>query len=262
MPEVTPRFAEEAIDTQTGQPVWWDGRGWSYTRPEVRPAAAVHQSNRSLPRLTPQSRPACIPLSFAQSRLWLIDQLEGASTEYNMPESVRLHGQLNLHALKLTIAALVERHESLRTHFAVVDGAPVQIIEPQLELELPIEDLSSLDESVRREKVKAAERQEWMQPFDLSRGPLLRLKLLKLGEQDYVLLRSFHHIVFDGWSLGVFNQEFMLFYQAFSEGRSNPLPELPVQYADFALWQRKYLNEEGLRPHLEYWKEQLAGIPE
>src|SRR4029077_17464066 len=151
---------------------------------------------------------------------------------------------------------------SLRTHFTQVEGQPAQIIVPALRVPVPVEDLSALDEASQQEAVKRAVRREWEQPFDLARGPVLRLKLLKLGERDHVLLRTFHHITSDGWSGGVFNREFVALYEAFQEGKENPLEPLAVQYADFALWQRGQLDEEVLGRGLEYWKEQLSGIPQ
>jgi amino acid adenylation domain-containing protein len=265
MVETLPIFGEEALDTETGRSVWWDGFGWSYIKPVAGPhlnGMPEGSGQPSLPLLVPQDRPAHLPLSFAQSRLWLIDQLEGSSTEYNLPESVRLRGELDLEALKKTIEALVERHESLRTHFAIIGGHPVQVILPTLSVDLPVDNLSNLDKSTQQEVVADAQRREWTLPFDLARGPLLRMKLLKLGEHDHVLLRSFHHIVFDGWSVGVFNREFMLLYEAFHGGRPNPLQPLSIQYADFTLWQRRCLDEQAIKDHLDYWRKQLAGIPE
>jgi len=262
--QTNPIFGEEALDTATGKSVWWDGYGWSYTKPvageqmDGAPAANGHH----LPALVPQERPAHLPLSFAQNRLWLIDQLEGSSTEYNMPESVTLRGKLDLEALQKTVAAIVARHESLRTHVAIVGGQPVQVIEPELQMALPVEDLSHLNEPAQRKKMAEAQLREWNQPFDLSRAPLVRMKLFKLGADNHVLLRTFHHIVFDGWSVGIFNREFMLLYEAFCEGRPNPLKPLPVQYADFSLWQRRCLDEQRLKEHLDYWRQQLAGMPE
>ncbi|HEY6351867.1 MAG TPA: amino acid adenylation domain-containing protein, partial [Candidatus Angelobacter sp.] len=217
---------------------------------------------KPVPPFCAQERPSCVPLSFAQSRLWLIDQLEGSTTAYNMPESLHLRGNLDLQALKRTINALVERHEILRTYFAIVDGEPVQVIRPELFVELPIEDLSNRDETSRQERITAAQREEWAQPFNLAHGPLLRMKLFKLGDNEHVLLRTFHHIVFDGWSVSVLNREFMLLYDAFHEGRQNPLKPLSIQYADFSLWQRKWLDREFLTGHLDYWKKQLSGISE
>ncbi|HEY7403991.1 MAG TPA: amino acid adenylation domain-containing protein, partial [Candidatus Angelobacter sp.] len=207
-------------------------------------------------------RPDRLPLSYAQQRLWFLDKLEGSSAEYNLCEALRLHGKLDLAALRKTIAGVIDRHESLRTHFGEFNGEPVQMIEPSLELNLPVEDLSHMDATSRNEQLTAAMRQEREQVFDLARGPLVRMKLLKMGEQEHVLLRSFHHIVCDGWSQGVFNREFFSLYEAFLEGREAGLEALPIQYADFAVWQRNWLKEDVLNTHLDYWKNQLADIPE
>ncbi|HEX6639931.1 MAG TPA: condensation domain-containing protein, partial [Thermoanaerobaculia bacterium] len=242
-------IGEEAFDTETNQPVWWDGEGWSYVKPRAP--------------LTPQIRPANMPLSYAQQRLWFLDQLGGgASAEYNMPEAMRLRGELDLHALTRAINTIVARHESLRTHFAIVDGEPVQIIEPALRIDVPVHDLRSFGEASRHEAIDAALRREWQQPFDLQRGPLLRVKVLELGERDRILLWTSHHIVSDGWSIGVISHELVALYEAFAEGRENPLEPLSIQYADFALWQRAWMEDGGLEEGLRYWKEQLRGIPE
>lgn len=261
MLERTPLIGDEAVDTETGRAVWWDGIGWSYTRPQAgagsnssRPMAA-----RSLPWLQRQVRPDRIPLSSAQRRLWFIDRLEGASLEYNMPHPLRLRGRLNRHALQKAIDAIVERHESLRTRFEEVDGEPVQVIEPKLKIEIPLEDLSGLDSPYRQELAAKAIRQEWEQPFDLQLGPVLRMKLLKLADDDHILLRTMHHIVSDAWSQGIFNREFMLLYEAFCQNLENPLRPLPLQYADFTLWQLQCLEDQQ---SMQYWKAQLSGIPE
>src|SRR5579864_2257578 len=216
--------------------------------------------NTRLP-LAPQPRLALTPLSYAQQRLWFIDQMEQGSTEYNMPEALRLRGTLSRTALRHTIHAIIQRHESLRTHFALAGSEPVQVIAPSLQVELLERDLSEYGETEQAQLVEAALQREWEIPFDLSRGPLLRFRLLKLGEQDHILLRTFHHIISDGWSHGVFSREFMRLYDAYCEGRENPLSPLPVQYADFTLWQRQCLTEEVLVGHLEYWKKQLLGAP-
>ena len=191
-----------------------------------------------------------LPLSYSQKRLWFLDRIGGTSAEYNLPRMVRLRGELQLEALERTVNTIVERHESLRTHFEEVDGEPAQVIEPELRIEVPVEDLSGLPEEQARERVMAALKQERDEPFDLGRGPLLRMKLLKLGEQDHILLRTMHHIVTDVWSERVFNREFMSLYEAYCQGRENPLKPLEVQYADFALWQRRWLEsgamDEGL----------------
>ncbi len=222
----------------------------------------LREGGRKRPGLEGRARPERLRLSYAQQRLWFLDQLEGTSTEYNMPQALRLKGELDRGALEKTINAIVERHESLRTHFAMVEGEPVQVIERELRIAVPLEDLSGKGEEEREERVKAAMREEASKPFDLSRGPVVRMSLLKLGEQEHVLLRTMHHIVSDGWSQGVFNREFMVLYEAFREGRESPLKELGVQYADFAMWQREWLEGGALDEGLKYWKEKLEGIPE
>jgi pristinamycin I synthase 3 and 4 len=222
----------------------------------------LQRGQTARPPIQAVPRPAEIPLSHAQSRLWFIDQLEGASPEYNMPQALRLRGELNQKALEWALNAIVKRHESLRTHFGQVDGLPVQVIEPELRLEISVEDVSAMDGVLQQERIAASLRQEWEQPFDLSLGPLLRMKLLKLGRLEHILLRTMHHIVSDGWSQGVFNRELATLYDAYSEGRQSPLPPLPLQYADFALWQRSSHDEQSLVEGLGYWKEQLSGIPE
>src|SRR5262249_46872919 len=177
-------------------------------------------------------------------------------------EALRLRGDLDLEALERTINTIVERHESLRTRFAEVEGEPAQVIEPELRIELPVEDLSVLDEELQREEVLAAVRREGREPFGLGHGPVLRMRVLKLGERGHILLRRMHDIVSDSWTQGVFNREFAVLYEAVREGRESPLSPLAVQYADFALWQRGWLDEERLGGELAYWKRQLAGIPE
>jgi amino acid adenylation domain-containing protein/non-ribosomal peptide synthase protein (TIGR01720 family) len=218
---------------------------------------------RIQPPLVAQERPENLGLSYAQQRLWFIDQLEGgASTEYNIPVALRLRGELDLGALERVINTIVTRHESLRTHFTVVDGEPLQVIEQELRIVIPIEDLSGLKDQAQEEQVMDALRREWERSFDLARGPVLRVRLLKLKEQEHVLIRTMHHIVSDGWSEGIFNRELEALYEAYQEGRENPLKPLEVQYADFALWQRKWLEEGALDEGLKYWKEQLAGMSE
>jgi len=207
-------------------------------------------------------RPTRIPMSYGQRRLWLVDRLQGSSCEYNVPKAVRLSGELDYKILRRVFDAITARHESLRTCFDEVDGETLQIIVPELYLPIPIEDLSHLPPDRRQERVLREIREEWAQPFDLVRGPVLRVRLLRLSEQEHVLLRTMHHIASDGWSQAVFNREFAMLYEAFHAGQRDPLAPLPVQYADFTLWQRELLDEEALRTGLAYWKRQLAGIPE
>ena len=233
-----------------------------FEAPTVRMLAQhVSKAGKVRAPLVRQPRPEHIPLSYAQQRLWFIDQLEGSSAEYNMPQALRLRGQLNVPALQKAIDTIVERHESLRTRFAQIENEPVQIIGPRHQVGLPLEDVSGATEEEQRRRVLEIMRREWEEPFNLTTGPVLRMKLIKVSDTDHILLRNFHHIVSDGWSQSVFNREFMLLYEAFQQGRENPLPQLPIQYADFALWQRKWLNEDVLARDVEYWKEQLQGIP-
>jgi len=212
--------------------------------------------------LVKQQRPERLPLSYAQQRLWFLDRLGRGSREYNIPAALRLGGALDQRALEKAINTIVQRHEILRTHFEEVEGEPVQVIAAEVRLALEVEDLNGLEEEQQKEKVKLALAQQWQERFDLERGPLLRVKLLKLREEEHILLRTFHHIVYDGWSDGVFHWELVGLYEAFRRGEENPLPELQVQYADFSLWQRQWMKEEWLTEELGYWKEQLAGIPE
>ena len=222
----------------------------------------LREAETGRPPLGRQERPVPVPVSYAQQRLWFIDRLEERSTEYNVPEALRLRGMLDRPALERALNAIVARHESLRTRFALVDGVPVQEIVPTLQLAVPVEDLRALAARVQRERVQAVLREEWRTPFDLAKGPLVRLRLLQLGAEEHVLVRTVHHIVSDGWSQGVFNREFMVLYEAFRAGREDPLPPLAVQYADFALWQRRWLEAGALTAGLRYWREQLAGMPD
>ncbi len=202
------------------------------------------------------------PLSYSQRRLWFINELQGSSAEYNMPVALRLRGRLDVDALRRAVQTIVDRHESLRTHFAEERGEPLQIIAPSLTLEIPVTDLSVLSEAEQQRQVKASVNNEWSEPFELAHGPVLRLKLLKLAEEDHILLQTFHHIVSDGWSLGVFMREFRDLYEAYSQGHQNPLPDLPLQFADFALWQMQEAGEGLPGEDLQFWKEHLAEIPE
>ncbi|HEU4834641.1 MAG TPA: amino acid adenylation domain-containing protein, partial [Pyrinomonadaceae bacterium] len=202
-----------------------------------------------------------LPLSFAQQRLWFIDQLTPGRTVYNIPLSVRLSGELNVTALEQTLNEIIKRHEVLRTSFAVVDQQPVQVIAPDVSLTLTVQDLTSLPEPEREAETIRLADAEAHQPFDLSCGPLLRVKLLRLDETEHVVLMTMHHIITDGWSLGVLIREVAVLYRAFAQGEPLPLPELPVQYADFAMWQRERLQGEELERQLSYWREQLAGAP-
>jgi amino acid adenylation domain-containing protein len=202
------------------------------------------------------------PLSYSQRRLWFINQRKGSSTEYNMVEALRLRGRLCVDALRRAAQTIVERHESLRTHFAEENGTPVQIIAPSMEVDIPIEDLSRLSQAEQQRHVMASVNNERREPFDLSHGPVLRVNLLRLAEEEHILLRTLHHIASDGWSQGVFMRELRDLYEAYSQGRENPLPDVPLQFADFALWQTQQSSEGVWDEELRFWKEHLAHIPE
>ncbi|MBE7553883.1 MAG: hypothetical protein HS126_22690 [Anaerolineales bacterium] len=199
------------------------------------------------------------PLSFAQQRLWFLDQLEPGNSVYNIPKAFRLKGLLNVTAMEQSLTEMGRRHEILRTTFAAMDGQPVQIIAPDRVLTLPLVDLRKLPEVKREVETQRLVTQEAQQHFDLTLGPLWRVKLLRLAEQDHVFLLTMHHIISDGWSLGVFFRELAILYAAFCVGQPSVLPPLPIQYVDFAVWQRQWLQGEVLETQLAYWKQQLAG---
>ncbi|MBW4510723.1 MAG: AMP-binding protein [Scytonematopsis contorta HA4267-MV1] len=201
-------------------------------------------------------------LSFAQQRLWFLNQLQPNSDLYNVSGVVSLTGQLNTVALEQSFQEIVRRHEALRTTFITQeDGQPIQKIATSLNLSLPLVDLRELPEEERLFKVQQLANQEAKRVFSLNYGPLLRTTLLRLSENEHVLLITMHHIISDAWSIGVLIQELAALYEAFTEGRLSPLPELHIQYTDFAAWQRQWLQGEVLETQLSYWKRQLAGIP-
>ena len=201
------------------------------------------------------------PLSFAQQRLWFLDQLEPNTSSYNIPTAVSLAGTLNIAALQQTLNEIVRRHEALRTSFAVVEGQPVQVIAPTLTLALPLVNLQEFPEVERDKEVLRLAKEEAQQPFDLTQCPLLRATLLQLSDTEYVLLFTMHHIISDGWSITLLIQEVATLYTAFSTGKPSPLPELPIQYADFAVWQRQWLQGERLDAQLAYWQQQIGSNP-
>ncbi|MGA9767429.1 MAG: amino acid adenylation domain-containing protein, partial [Blastocatellia bacterium] len=199
------------------------------------------------------------PLSFAQQRLWFLDQLEPGSV-YNMPGAVRLRGELDVAALRRSISEIIRRHEVLRTSFPQREGQPFQQINPACELDMPVIDLS---EEALKEAEATAQRvvgEETQQGFDLRRGPMLRAKLIRIREADHVLVVTMHHVASDGWSVGILIREFTKLYRAYSEGEETGVEEMRLQYADFAVWQREYLKGEVLEEQMKYWKGQLEGV--
>jgi amino acid adenylation domain-containing protein len=227
--------------------------------------AFLHQVNlaneATSPRILPVARDQNLPLSFAQLRLWFLDQLEPGNATYNMASAYRLSGPLDLTALEQSFNEIVRRHDSFRTTFSVVDGQPRQVIRPALTLPVPVIDLSDLSETEREGQVQqlVLEERKWV--FKLDQGPLLRTTLLQLGVQQHVLLLTMHHIISDGWSFGVLFRELAILYEAYASGKLPVLPELAIQYADFAVWQREWLQGEVLDSQLGYWKQQLEGVP-
>lgn len=211
-----------------------------------------------------QARPAHIPLSFAQERLWFLNQWQPESSVYNVPAAIHLTGSLNVTALEESLNQVVHRHEVLRTRFAAVEGQPFQVILPQLSLPLTMIDLRAIPADLRQAEARRLATQEAQRPFDLAAGPLLRVTLLQLDEAEYVALLTLHHLVSDGWSRGILVRELATLYQAVtsSPGEAlSPLPELPIQYADFALWQRQWRRSDAWAAQRKYWQQQLGGTP-
>ncbi|HEU0252165.1 MAG TPA: condensation domain-containing protein, partial [Pyrinomonadaceae bacterium] len=216
----------------------------------------------SAPPITIVSRDEPLPLSFAQQRLWFLNQLEPQSTAYNMPAVLRLAGPLQVDVFEKSLREIIRRHESLRTRFVLKDGQGRQEICDPYPLEVPVIDLASLPPDEREAEVARLALVEAHEPFDLSQVPQIRVKVLRLDESEHVVLFTMHHIIGDGWSFTVLTRELGVLYDAFSRGQSSPFPELPIQYADFATWQRGWLQGEALDQQLNYWRKQLADIPD
>jgi amino acid adenylation domain-containing protein/non-ribosomal peptide synthase protein (TIGR01720 family) len=222
-----------------------------------RVEALARENRPLLPPAVPVARGGALPLSFSQERLWFLDRLQPGLATYNMPTALRLSGELDVPALERALGEVVRRHESLRTHFGERDGAAVQVIAPFRGFALAVDDLSGAGE----DEVRRRAEEDGARPFDLARGPLFRARLLRLGAAEHVLLICVHHVVSDGWSMGVLFRELSALYAAYREGREPTLPELPVQYADFAVWQREQLGGAALEGQLAYWRGRLAGAP-
>jgi acyl carrier protein len=219
-------------------------------------------AGQEIPPIVPVSREQQVPLSFAQQRLWFLDQMDPGNHLYNIPRAFRLAGTLDLPALQRALNDLVARHEILRTNYQL-GGAdePVQIIAPKLTIELPVMDLSGMGDLRREEEAQRIVQQETDRGFDLARDPMLRALLLRLAETEHVLFMNMHHIASDGWSSGVMLNDLCSFYGAAVAGGPAPLPSLAIQYADYSFWQRQWLQGEVLEKQLGYWKAQLAGAP-
>lgn len=210
--------------------------------------------------ICPIPRAENLPLSFAQQRLWFLSQLEPDSSSYNISAAVRLQGRLNLAALQQSFQEIINRHETLRTSFETVDGQPIQIIAPSLDFAISIISLDECSLWEQEKQIRHLTTQAAQQPFDLNKSPLLRVNLVQLHPEEYIILLTIHHIVSDAWSMGILVKEFVELYSAFCQGKPSPLAELPIQYADFAVWQRQWLQGERLRTQLNYWKQKLGNI--
>jgi len=219
------------------------------------------EQKQNIPHIERVSRNSELPLSFAQARLWFLDQLNSDSLAYNLPGAASLVGLLNVAALEQTFNEIVRRHEVLRTTFSMAEGQPIQLISPSLNISLPVVNFSKLPKAEQKNQVQQLVNEWGQKSFNLAQGPLLRVMLVQLNEQEHLLLFSTHHIISDGWSVGVFIREMATLYEAFSQSQPSPLPELPIQYADFAVWQRQWLQGEVLETQLAYWKQRLGANP-
>ncbi|HTG31557.1 MAG TPA: amino acid adenylation domain-containing protein [Thermoanaerobaculia bacterium] len=224
-------------------------------------AARRTGANPAVPPLLPVPRQGDLPLSFAQQRLWFIDQLEPGSPLYNLPLALRVEGPLQPAVLQRCLGEIVRRHEALRTVFVLRGDSPVQVIQPPAPFTLPLVDLSGLPELARKAEARALAVEEAGRPFDLARDPKLRGLLLRSAAEDHAVALTLHHVASDGWSLGLLVREVTTLYAAFAQGEPSPLPELPVQYADFAVWQRSWLHGEVLDNEIAWWRRQLADLP-
>ncbi|MCA9940426.1 MAG: non-ribosomal peptide synthetase, partial [Anaerolineales bacterium] len=239
-----------------------------FESPTVAGLAGFIESSRAVPdapslptTITPAERNGPLPLSFAQQRLWFLDMLAPDSSFYNIPAAMYLRGSLSVTTVARSLNEIVRRHETLRTTFALVDDEPVQVIAPYRPRPLPVVDLQGLPPARRQAAAQQLVDEEAARPFVLSQGPLIRFAWLRIAPTEQVLLVNMHHIISDGWSVTLFERELDALYHAYEQGQPSPLPELPIQYADFALWQQQWLQGAGLAHQMQYWRTQLADLP-
>ena len=226
----------------------------------------------SRPPIEPVGRHRDLPLSFAQERLWFVDRMSRSErapgeaptgrSAYDVVLAVRMSGAFRIPVLLASLAEIVRRHEVLRTTLTEVDGQPVQVIAASFELEHSTVELSGLEEAAREKHLHALSAAEGACPFDLERGPLLRILMLRASVEEHVVILRMHHVISDGWSVNVLVRELVTLYTAFAEGRCSPLPPLRVQYADFAVWQREWIRAELLESELAWWQAELRGAPQ
>jgi amino acid adenylation domain-containing protein len=213
------------------------------------------------PVIRRQPRSGALPVSCAQEQLWFMDRLAPGSASFNIPAVIRLEGPLNTRALQAGLDQVAARHEILRTTFTAIEGRPVQVVAPPAPVPLSVVDLSSLPAAVREQEALRLAAGETARGFDLTVGPLMRIQLLRLSEDHHLLALTMHHIVFDEWSVALFVRELLAVYEAVADGTTPALPELPIQYGDFAAWQRGWLETDARERHLEYWHRELASVP-
>ncbi|MGH8718631.1 MAG: condensation domain-containing protein, partial [Burkholderiales bacterium] len=218
-------------------------------------------AERAIPHLPRSGQTQSFPVSFAEQRLWFLDQWQPNSPLYNIGIAYTFEGALNVGLFERCLKEIVKRHESLRTSFSSQDGEPVQVIHPNVDLSLAFTDLCALPEDQREGEARKLAVQEAQAGFDLTKAPLLRVRLLRLAAEKHVLLTAIHHIVSDGWSIGIFFKELSELYSAYSRGMPTSLAELAIQYADYAVWQRQWLQDKELDKQRTYWKRQLAAGP-
>ncbi|MGA2844507.1 MAG: condensation domain-containing protein [Candidatus Acidiferrales bacterium] len=203
----------------------------------------------------------CFPTTIAQQTFWFLDQLERGNPAWNIAVRFRIRGRLDIPTLQMALNEIVGRHEILRTTFSLIDGQPRQIVHATAAIPLPLDDLSRLSQTERDAEEERVSIQEGERRFDLKNGPLIRARLLKLGEQEHMLLATMHHIASDGWSIGIFSDELCAHYAAFAENRRPTMPELPFQFADYTIWQNDRMQKPALDKHRAYWKNKLAALP-
>ena len=211
------------------------------------------------PSITRRPEPGPAPLTFGQEQLWFIDQVAPGSSFYNVYCAWSVEGALNVAVLEQTLGEIVRRHEALRTAFQSVNGRPIQVVGPAMSINVSVVDMSRLSKAEREDQIKRLTALETHSSFDLATGPLLRTTLVKLKELEHLFFFTSHHIISDGWSVGVMGREMKDIFEAFWGGSPSPVSELPIQYADFAAWQRQWLRGDVLRSHLDYWRDQLRG---
>ncbi|HEY2914889.1 MAG TPA: condensation domain-containing protein, partial [Candidatus Angelobacter sp.] len=222
-------------------------------------AGGAEEAGEKMPGLVRVSREQSLPLSSSQQRLWFLNQLDSGTRAYNLSAVLRLRGDLRIDILCAAIEEIIRRHEVLRTSFPAIDGTPYQSISPTPYSPLELVDLSRLQSQEKEAHVRDLVFEEAQRAFDLANGPLLRAALYKLQEAEYVLCFIVHHIIFDGWSVPILFREMTVLYEAFLHGKPSPLSDLPLQYADFAVWERASLQGKALERHLDYWRAQLDG---